>query len=295
MVVNYLFIALAAVFWGVSGVLAKWLFLHAGVSPLTVSQTRVLVGWATFFLFALWCDRRLLAVSWRDVWKFILLGVIGVAGANFGLYFAISLMDAAVADLIQFTAPLLVALWVWTVGRETFDGIQAFALVFVSVGLALTLGLWGRTIELSWLGVASAFASALAYAWLILWGQQLSRRYPRTTVLHYSMASAAMFWFVVQPPHRLWRVVETPNTAAALVALGLMSVTIPYTCFFTGLSRVSAAGAGIVSTLEPPVMALGACLLLGEKLSVTQILGMILVLAGVSLVELQRGRQSRSS
>lgn len=282
---GYLFIILAAGFWGTSGIVAKWFFLHNVATPLTVSQTRVFVGWATFFALSLLRSPRSLRVSARDLWTFVLLGIIGVAGANFGLYFAISRMDTAVADVIQFTAPTMVALWLWGTREESFDFTKMWALIFTGIGVGLALGFASRRVEVSLAGAVSAFLSAFCYAFLMIWGKRLSVRYDQLVVLHYAMLAAFITWCFVQPPSKLVSELKLMEFAL-LVGFGVISVVAPYLCFFAGLRRVPATGAGIVSTLEPVVMAVGASQCLGEQLDALQWLGIVLVLAGVVMVQL---------
>jgi DME family drug/metabolite transporter len=285
---GYVLVLLAAVFWGISGVAAKWIFISGVATPLTVSQTRVLVGWLAFLAAGLVGHPRDLAVAPRDLWRFFLLGVIGVAGANFGLYFAISRMDAALADLIQFTAPAMVALWMWMRHEEDLSRHKLSALVLTTIGVTLALGIAERHVRVSAVGALSAFGSALSYAFLMVWGKHLSRRYSQLVSLHYAMLSAALFWFALQSPARLLEAVHGPQTALLLAGFGVISVVIPYSCFFAGLRRVPASGAGIASTLEPVVMAIGAHLALAENLTVTQIAGVALVLLGIVVMELDR-------
>jgi len=295
MLLGYSLILIAAVFWGASGVFAKWLFLQGVATPLTISQTRVLIGWLFFFLWVIAKEPKSLRVGVRSLAELALLGVIGVAGANFGLYYAISRMDAALADLIQFTAPMMVALWVWLRREEPFSRQKLIALVLSTGGVALSLGVLDREVGISLVGALSAFGSALSYAFLMLWGKRLSRRYSQSVILHYAMLAASLFWFTVQSPARLWSVVDTPSTLGPVVALGICSVVVPYTCFFAGLRRVATSGAAIVSSLEPAVIALMAHIVLGETLSLFQIAGMVCVLAGIALVELDRAKLGAKS
>ena len=83
-----------------------------------VVQARVTVSF--FILLAVIAVVRpaILRVSWGDLWKFALLGCIGVAGTNFTYYYTIRESTVATAILIQYTAPLVVMSYeVWQ-GQE---------------------------------------------------------------------------------------------------------------------------------------------------------------------------------
>jgi drug/metabolite transporter (DMT)-like permease len=285
MYLGYLLILVAATFWGASAVYAKHLCAAGIADPLLISQARVTFGWALVLVYLALTARSALRVGPRDLWRFALLGVLGMAGSNFLLYFAIQRMDTAVADVIQFTAPVLVALWMWWRGFEGFDRPKAAALALSFAGTALALGAFAGAGTANPVGVAAAAASALCYAFVLVWGKHLSRLYRPATYLHYSMLAAALFWMCVVPPWRFAGRVAEARVLATLVVFAVTSSVIPFACFFAGLKRVPASRAGIVSTFEPPVIVILAWAFLGEGLHLMQLAGIAMVLAAIVIVE----------
>jgi drug/metabolite transporter (DMT)-like permease len=94
----------AAIFWGSSATAAQFL-QNQNVSTLLISQTRVSLS--CILLLAVLATRRkdLLKVKPADLWRFLLLGVIGIAGANFTYYFTMKLSTVAIGILLQYLAP----------------------------------------------------------------------------------------------------------------------------------------------------------------------------------------------
>lgn len=285
MLLGYTSILLAALCWGSSAILAKHFANQGSANALLLSQARVTFSWLLIFLVMVTTRPALLRITLRDFGRFTLLGLIGVSGANFLLYFAIGRMSAAVADLIQFTAPLIVAVYMYLRGREPMDTAKVIALVFALIGSALALGLAGAAVKIPLLPALSAFASALCYAFLIVFGKGLSSRYSVWTFLHYGLLVASTFWMFINPPWRFVAQLQTPERWMILIGFAVLSILLPYIFFFNGLKRVPASRAGIVSTFEPVVIAIGAWLFLGDRLSLSQVLGVSLVLAAIVLVE----------
>jgi drug/metabolite transporter (DMT)-like permease len=282
---GYLFVILAACCWGGSAVAAKALSLGKMADSLLLSQSRVTVAWAAMLVYLLVRSPARLRVGACDLATFAVFGVCGIAGANYFLYFAIERMDAAVADVIQFTAPLLVAVWLRATRQERFDAAKSVALALATTGVALSLGLASGSRPLSAIGTASAAVSALCFACMILLGKALSRRHHPIVYLHYGFAAATLFWMTVAPPWTLPARIESWQVAGVLVVFGFTSALLPYALFLAGLQRVPASRAAIVSTLEPAVIAAGAYLFLGEALSRLQVAGIMLVMAAVAVVE----------
>ena len=295
MFLGYSLILVAASFWGLSAVVAKVLFRgNYSVDPLLISQARVTFGWLILLVWLLVRDRSRLRISLRDFWRFVPHGVIGFAGANFLLYYAVEGMTVAIADLIQCSAPVLVALWMWLRGFEPMDRPKTIALVLAIAGCALALGAFEQTGSLPPIRVASAVISLLCYAFLIVWGKHLSRRYSTATLLHFGLLSAAVFWCFVSPPWRFVHAAVTGPGLPVLAGFSAMSVLIPYGCFFYALKVVPASRASIVGTWEPVMITISAWAILGERMSVLQMVGMVLVIAAIATVEaFPRGENRR--
>lgn len=288
MLLGYTFILLAAICWGASGVIAKHWALTGFADAMLLSQTRVTFSWLVVLaaLASSASRRRLLRVRGSDLIRFFFLGVIGMAGANFFLYYAIGLMNVAVADLIQFTAPVMVAAYLAVRGAERLDRAKAAALVLSLTGCALALNFTGTTGVFPPVAIASAIASAVCFAFLIVYGKGLTAQYSLWTYLHYALLAATIFWCLVNPPHQLVHRLADPAAAGRLIGFALLSILVPYVFFFSGLRRVPASRAAIVSTFEPVVMAVGSWLALGDPLRPVQVAGVALVVVAIALVEL---------
>ena len=136
---GYVMILGSAVFWGTSATAAKALF-NQQLDTVLVVQARVTVSIALLLLFYLFFRRDFLRMDPRELWKFALLGCIGVAGTNYTYYFTIKETTVATAILIQYTAPLLVMLYaVWS-GEERFTSAKVVAVVLSLGGCFLAVG-----------------------------------------------------------------------------------------------------------------------------------------------------------
>jgi drug/metabolite transporter (DMT)-like permease len=97
---------------------------------------------------------------------------------------------------------------------------------------------------------------------------------------------AAISFLVIGLATRTWAFVPTVGSAAIILGLILFSTILPISTFFAGMARVGPTTASLLSTLEPVFTILQASLLLQERLSPLQLLGGLLVLAGVVWISL---------
>ena len=108
----------------------------------------------------------------------------------------------------------------------------------------------------------------------------------RWIVLLYTTGSASLFWLLVNPP---WKLMAAQYSAAQwlfLLVFSLVSVLVPFSFYFAGLQHLEPTRAIIVSCLEPVFSIVIAAIALGEVMRPLQILGIVLVLAAITVAQL---------
>jgi DME family drug/metabolite transporter len=292
---GYLYIAIATFFWGVSATLGRAAFtgrlpgLHAvsSIDPLILSQAR-----ATFAFLVLLVTLRIsrgsqaLRLPGRDLGQLVLIGILGVAASNYFYYLAIQRTNVATAITVQYTAPIWVLLY--TVARRLQKlTLQRVAAVGLAVtGISLVIGVFGGSgLHLDTIGVLAALLAAFSFAFYNIGGHDILARRDRWIVLLYTTGSATLFWLLLNPP---WRLVAAHYSAAQwlfLLSFSLLSVLAPFAFYFAGLQHLEPTRAIIVSCLEPVFSILIAAVVLGELMRPLQVLGIVLVLAAITVAQ----------
>lgn len=285
---GYLMVMGAATLWGISATAAKS-FLNQNVSTLLIVQTRVTFSCLLMALFFGVFRRDVLRVRLSELWRFALLGVLGVAGANFTYYFTIKESTVATGIIIQYTAPLLVMAYASVSGEERVTLVKLTAALISLLGCYLAVGGYDLTVlKLTPVGLASGIGSIVCFAFLSIYTRHLLVRHSVWTVTFYAILFASLFWLALQPP---W-IVASQNIASdlwvALFGLAIASVLVPHTLYFAGLQYVVPTRAIITSTLEPVVAIGSAALILGELLEPLQVVGAFLVLTAIVLLQVYR-------
>jgi drug/metabolite transporter (DMT)-like permease len=290
------FVVAAACLFAVNGTVSK-LVLASGMSSLRLVEIRCAGAAAVLCLLALARNPRSLAVGRRDVVFLALYGVVGVAMVQWLYFVAIARIPVSVALLVEFTAPLLVALYVRFGRRQPVRPRVWPALALVLAGLALVAQVWaGLTLDALGLAAAVVDAGVLA-AYYLLGEHGLAARDP-VPLAALGFGAAALFWMVLLPPWtfpagRLAEPVHAVGTltlpAGVLVAwVVLLGTVAPFVLVLLGLRRIGATRAGLLGTLEPVLAGGVAWLVLGERLGWVQIAGAAVVLAGIVLAETAR-------
>jgi drug/metabolite transporter (DMT)-like permease len=135
------------------------------------------------------------------------------------------------------------------------------------------------------LPLALAIASPTIYTGYILIGERVMSSVPAVAASAVIMSGAALaFCLLAGLTHEL----ALPRNAggwAVAVGIALVPTMVAISLFLAGLPRIGAARAALLSTWEPVVTVFLAVVVLGDRLSLIQVLGGILVIVAVMVVQ----------
>ena len=296
---GYFYIGSAAFLWGISATLGRAAFtghlLPGGASlktidPLILSQSRATLSLAV--LLPVLLARRgasALRVPGRDLLRFFLLGILGIAASNYLYYLSIQRTNVATAIILQYTAPVWVLLYTVARGaqgrRPSLRRIAAVGLAVV--GSALAVGFVGSGgFRMDTVGVVAALLAAFSFAFYNVGGHSVLARYDRWKVLLWVLVAASTFWIFVNPPWKIIAAHYGRQQWGFMLVFSLLSVLGPFSCYFAGLQHLEPTRAIVASCLEPVFSIVLAALVLGEFLRPMQTVGIVLVLIAIVLIQL---------
>src|SRR5918995_997169 len=188
---GYVQIVMASALFGLAGSVAK-VALDAGIEPARLTALRC-TGAAIGLLVVLGLTRpSLLRVDRRDMPMLLMLALCGAAVIQWLYFVAIDRLPVGLALLLEFTAPLMVALFSRFVLRHQIDR-RGWA-----GGGGGPFGVWGDG-GLDPIGVAAALGAAGCLAAFYLGGKQALQRLHPMTLTFWMFALSALFWAVAQP------------------------------------------------------------------------------------------------
>jgi drug/metabolite transporter (DMT)-like permease len=276
--------------WASSGTAGKALF-EGGLKPLDLVQIRVTLSSLLLFLFLAIFSRASLRIKLRDLGYFLLLGGVFMALVQGTYFYTISKIQVAAAILIQYLAPILVALYAMLFWKErpTFFKIAALCLAFG--GCYLVVGGYNLDLlRMNYLGIMGGIASAICFAGYSLLGERGMHRYKPWTVLFYALAFSIPTWHILDPPFQYLRMTFSTVQWAWMSYIAVVGTILPFGLFFVGVNYIRATRASITATLEPICAGFFAFFFLGEKLQPLQITGGVMVIAAIVLLQIQQAQ-----
>jgi DME family drug/metabolite transporter len=292
---GYVYIAAATLFWAISASLGRAAFTGrlpavgavGSVDPLILSQSRVtfalLILFPVLFLRRGWSSLR---VPSADTGRMFLLGIVGVAAANYFYYLAIQRTNVATAIIVQYTAPVWILLYLIARGvqKATFRLVTATTLAVA--GIALVIGIAGSSgFRADRLGLMAGLLAAFAFAFYNIAGHTIMGRYDHWTVLLYVTLSASFFWILINPPWKIAAHHYTGGQWLFLLAFSSVSMLVPYSFYIAGLRYLDPTRAVVVSCLEPVFSIIVAAYALREVVHLSQAAGIAMVVAAILLVQ----------
>ena len=299
--VGYAILTLGALMWSSNSVLAKGI-LDTGFDVTALAQLRVTVAAVLLLGIVAITKPRTLKLRRHEVLPFAVMGVFGIALTQFLFYLSVRELPVGVAMLLQFTAPLFIAVWFRVRHREVVKNMVWIGLALSIGSLALVGQIWDG-FTLSIVGVAFALASAATMSVYYVKGDSLMRREDRRDPLSlaaWTFAFAAGFWAIAKP----WWNFPVNELFVSAQPFGIDGPTVPMLFLVAwvviigtvatapiipvALRYVDASQASMIGMSEPIIAGALAWLALDEKLGPFQILGAIGVLSGIAIAERSR-------
>jgi drug/metabolite transporter (DMT)-like permease len=293
------FALLSASSFGLSGSLARGL-MDAGWSAAAAVAARILLAAAVLVPIALVQLRGKWALLRRNAGLFAAYGLIAVAGCQLAYFNAVAHMQVGVALLIEYTAPVAVVLWLWARHAQRPGRLTALGAVIGAAGLVLVLDLVAGA-RVSTIGIAWALAAMAGAAFYFVVSSQEDNGLPATVLAAGGLllGGAALLLAgavgVVPLDASTARVsfagFGVPWWTAVLV-LGIVTAALAYVAGIAASRRLGSRLASFVALFEVLAALVFAGLLLGERPHGIQIVGGVLIVAGVVVVKLGEGRST---
>jgi drug/metabolite transporter (DMT)-like permease len=274
------------VFWALNLTVSRYILLH-GFRPLAYSTVRYGLAVLTFAAITLWLERRL-RLERRDLGRALLAAGLLLLN-QLAFVYALDRTTASTVGLILGATPIFAGLFAVLLGLERLPGrFWAGALVsFAGVGL-VALGAHA-SVDADLLGVLLGVATAASWAGYSVLIAPLMARYSPYRISTVVLGMTWLGLLVVGYPQTSDQPLDLGWAVWLLLAFSVVGpLVLTNVLWFHALHRVGPGRATLAANLQPFVAAVFGVVLLGEEISVVQVLGGLLIAAGIVLVVRRR-------
>jgi drug/metabolite transporter (DMT)-like permease len=255
---------------------------------------RVLVAALVLLPLALVALRGRWGLLRRGIGVVVAYGLVPVAGTQLAYFTAVSYMEVGAALLVEYTAPVLVLGWLWARHGQRPNRLTVVGAVVAIGGLVLVLDLLSGA-DISVAGIAWALAATVGAAAYFVLSADESHGLPGIVLAAGGLLVGGIALLVAGA---LGIVTMSASAApvvlggvdlpwwGAVLALGVVTAAVAYVTGIAASRRLGSRLSSFVALIEVLFALIFSALLLAEVPGPVQLLGGLLVLAGVIAVRL---------
>lgn len=280
-----LIIILAAALWGTTGLFSSYFAEFYNFSTLQIGGVRVI---STTILLALWLlifNRNLFKIKLKDAWVFVGTGILSLTFFTLCYFEAIKLTGVAVAAVLLYTAPIFVAILSVFVFKDKLTVKTIISIILAVLGCFFVSGvLESANVAISGKGIIVGIGSGFGYALYSIFAKIATKKgYESLTITFYTFLFSSLLLIpILFLKNQMAFSGESTYIVFKIAVFGLITGVLPYVFYTMGLKSTKPSIASITSTVEPVVATLLGVFVLHENLSVSAVIGMLLIF--VSLV-----------
>lgn len=283
---TYLKLLLTAIFWG--GTFIAGRVVAQNIDPFSAAFLRFAIA-SVFLLLLTWkIEGKLPALKRGQILPVILLGMTGIFAYNVFFFSGLKVIEAGRAALIIATIPIFISIFSSCFFRERLTLIKV-AGILISVSGAVIVVSRGNPVEilgggLGW-GELYILGCVLGWTTYSLIGKAMMGSLSPLVLITYSVVVGAVGLFVPAYFNGMMRNLTHYSATdwVSIIYLAIFGTVIGFVWYYEGIKDIGPTKAGLFINFVPISAILLAFFILKESITLSLLIGAILVCSGVYL------------
>lgn len=286
--------ATGASMWGFGAVAGKYVMGTKGVDPIWMVTLRLICAGLIFLtigyikakgegLFDIWKDKKYIS-------RLLIVAVFAFAVCQTTYFAAVNLSNAGIASAIQQTAPVFVLLWMLFREKRRPKKMELLVVIIVICG-AFILSTGGNlgSLIIPASALILSLISAVTCAMYTILPVKLIEKFGTFYTSGWGMLLAGI---MLVPVAKLWKVSGTWDikTVLAFGTVVIFGTVVAFGLFLYGVTLVKPFVGSVLGLVEPVLAAIVSAVVLKQVFSVTDIVGIALILAGVMTLSIYQSK-----
>ncbi len=287
-IITYLLLALAAIFWGANFNFAG--MLVAEMHPFVAAAYRFIIAAGVMLLIVL-VRRERIPLKYLRI--YVILGLVGICGFNLLFFIGMQTTSAVNGALIMGLNPLLTSLLAYFVLKQTPNRFQLIAFPVGLIGVAVVILGGGAHLQVS---QGDWFVLAACLAWggyNVLARKMIPKDVSGVASTAGIMTVGALTLTLIVFLSGQHFIIPSPNARAALLVMSVLGGVLSYIFWNAGIAKVGSAQAAIFMNLVP-VTSMIIAAMEGQAPTHAQLLGGLLVIGAVSFASFAEFRLQKT-
>lgn len=284
----HLFAVIAMILWGLSYVWTKVVFKY--YDPLTTVFLRLTLS-AIFLLLFIHLFRKPRKIQRKHFLLFATAALFNpffyFLGESFGLSLISSTMSAVIISMI----PLFTPIAAYIGFKERLKPINIFGLLISFSGIMIMLFNKDFSINENPLGILLLFCAVIAALIYGILLKKLTAFYSSLTIISYQNLIGAIYFlpfFLIFDYKNFIAVTPNLELISSMLLLAILASSVAYILYANSVRKIGISKSNIYTNLIPGFTAISAYFILDEQFPVSKIIGMLIVILGVVLSQINR-------
>lgn len=277
---------LGGVFWGFSGASSQFLFEQKSLSPEWLVSIRLLAAGIMLFVLVWFYKGIRIFDVFKDKNSFIMLLVYAIFGlflCQYTYFVAIDLSNAAIATVLQYTAPAFIMLLVSFKERKVPKFIEITALFSAMSGVFLLATHGDFSLNLPLNALLIGLLSAICVVIYSISPIKLNKSYGTATILSLGLIIGGIFSAIFTKFWQLGGVSDIPGILA-VISVVFFGTILAFGFYMLGLNLIGPTKASLIASIEPVSAAVFANLWLKVEFVFMDFVGFFLILFCTALL-----------
>lgn len=280
------------IFWSFSFVWFK--IANRSYEPVAIVFIRLCLA-IVFLSTFLWLTGRFTRVKREDRKYFFLLALFEPFLYFLGESFGLTYVSSTVGSVIVSTIPVFAVIFAWIIYREKLKLINYTGVIVSFIGVVIFITNKTGNIEMNPRGLALMFLAVVSATGYNMVLHRLASEYDPVTIVNYQNIIGAILFLPIFLIFNLRHLLDTGIVADSFMSIILLAVFAScgaFVLFAYSVRHVGISKANIFSNLIPVFTAIFAFLIVGDRLTLRNGVGMAVVIAGLFLSQAGNRKQS---
>lgn len=201
---------------------------------------------------------------------------------------ALSLIQVSIERVILFSYPLFIIIINALLTKKAPTPIYFIVFVVVEMGVAMTVGFFSniKILTSNIEGSLWALGAAISYSIYLVMSQRIIQRMGSISFTVISNLIVLIFitiYFLLT--REINSIIISGKGLLYVSLIAIFCTAVPFFMVYEGIRRIGAPRAGLISMSGPAITLFAAYVLLGERLSLLQLIGALVILTGIAILE----------
>ena len=280
---SYSLIILAVIFWSLSFVWFK--IANEAYRPLTIVYLRLIISVILLSLFLL-VSGGYQKIKRKDLKFFLLMSFCEPFLYFIGESFGLTYVSSTTASVLIATIPIFTAIGAWIFYKEKLKAINYAGILISLIGVIVFVMNTGGGLSLNYRGLLLIFLAVLSATGYTLTLKHLAGSYNPIYIVNVQNIMGVILFLplmLISEAEHISEFVFNRKAFIAIIELAVFASCGAFILFGYSVRSMGVTRANAFSNLIPVFTAIFAFMMIGDSISVREVIGMVIVITGLFL------------